>query len=775
MLGRLTSAAGRGYLIAVLATAAAILVRGALPTVLADALYLPFFLAIVAAAAWGGWRPALLATAASALAVEFLFAPIPGWEDPVQLGRLVIFLAGGVGIGLLASTMRAAELREKHALLRAVIEGVADAVFVKDAQGYYRMVNAPGARRLGRSVAEVLGRDDATLLGAERAAEIRRHDQQVMREGTRLSYEEICDWSGPPRAYLTTKAPHRDDKGRVVGVLGISRDITERKQAEEALRQLNAELEQRAATLAAETRHAYQLLHAIFEGTQDLMAAMDCNFRYIAFNQAYHELLQRTFGSDLQVGQAIAEVIVPPQEQQAVHDLWQRAIAGESFTVERELADHRFYQIRYCPIRDSDGQIIGAADFLRDITARRQTEEALRQARDELELRVAQRTAELEAISQALRESEERFRAFMDNSPTIAWSKDEQGRLIYWNRAFQQRFQARWPDWQGKTDEELWPAEIAQRFRQKDAVVFRSGQTVEGIDEIPDRQGGVSSWWNFRFPFQDATGRRYVGSVGVDITERLQAEAELRRLYAELEQRVQQRTAELAATNQELEAFTYSVSHDLRAPLRHVTGYIQLLEKHLGPVLDDTGRRYVRTITEAGRRMGNLIDDLLVLSRLGRVPLTEAVVPLGPLVEEVRQELAAEVADREVVWHIGPLPEVRGDPSLLRSVLTNLLGNALKFSRQRHPAHIEVGAQEDGGELICFVRDNGAGFDMRYVDQLFQPFQRLHRLEEFEGAGIGLASVRRILQRHGGRSWAEGAVDRGATFYFSLPLRKNPP
>lgn len=224
----------------------------------------------------------------------------------------------------------------------------------------------------------------------------------------------------------------------------------------------------------------------------------------------------------------------------------------------------------------------------------------------------------------------------------------------------------------------------------------------------------------------------------------------------------------LESANRELEAFSYSVSHDLRAPLRHAAGFVELLKGHAGASLDEKSLRYLKTITDAVTRMGRLIDDLLSFSRTGRAELRRGKVSMGQLVEEVRRDLGPELKDREVDWVVGPLPDADGDGPLLRQVWANLLGNAVKYTRGRRPARIEVGAAP-GPEKGYFVRDNGAGFDMRFVDKLFGVFQRLHGSQEFEGTGIGLANVHRIVVRHGGRIWAEGKVGEGATFYFTLP------
>ena len=255
-------------------------------------------------------------------------------------------------------------------------------------------------------------------------------------------------------------------------------------------------------------------------------------------------------------------------------------------------------------------------------------------------------------------------------------------------------------------------------------------------------------------------------NLQLEVEQRRHREDEIRKLNQELNKRA----VELEATNKELESFAYSVSHDLRAPLRHMAGYSELLQRQASSVLDEKSQRFIRTILDSAKRMGNLIDDLLAFSRIGRAETKKTEVNLDHLVKDVVAEIGQDTKGRDIAWKIGALPVCYGDRSMLRLVIVNLVSNAVKFTRMRSHAEIEIGCVErNKKEFEVFVKDNGAGFDMQYVNKLFGVFQRLHLPEQFEGTGIGLATAQRIIHRHGGQIRGEGAVDQGATFYFSLP------
>ena len=375
--------------------------------------------------------------------------------------------------------------------------------------------------------------------------------------------------------------------------------------------------------------------------------------------------------------------------------------------------------------------------------------------------------------AEAVAEHERHFSITMiESMPGIVYFYDEQGRFLRWNRNFE-------------TVSGYSSAEIAQMhpldffagddkplLEQRIAEAFAKGESsVEAAFVAKDGRTTRYFFTGKRLLFD---GQPCLVGMGIDVTERQQAEAEVRRLNAELERRVIERTAQLEAANKELEAFSYSVSHDLRAPLRAVSGFATMVIEDYGALLPEEGQRYLERIRKGGKRMGELIDDLLAFSRFSRQPLDRREVDTAQLVKNVISDLLPQHPGRAIEIRVDDLPPCYGDPALLRQVWVNLLSNAMKYTRGREPAVIGISGRMEQGENVWFVRDNGTGFDMRYAHKLFGVFQRLHRTDQFEGTGVGLAIVQRIVQRHGGRVWAEAQVDRGATFSFTLEVEPKP-
>lgn len=385
-----------------------------------------------------------------------------------------------------------------------------------------------------------------------------------------------------------------------------------------------------------------------------------------------------------------------------------------------------------------------------------------------LNLSLRQEMVERERVQAALRESEQRFRTLFDSLPVGVVVIDPRAlRFIMFNESAARSLgfstdefaEVTLPSLEALHDEALIRANMAR---------MTGGERLEFETKLRSKDGQAR---DFLVIGQNLPSREEprVLAIWMDITERKRAEEEIRRLNAELEQRVILRTAELEAANKELEAFSYSVSHDLRAPLRAIDGFSNALLKDYPDKLDARGRDYLGRVRAAAQRMAQLIDDILGLSRAGRAEMHLERVDLSAMATEILDELRKSQPERRVQIIVEPGLIATADEHLLRIALGNLLDNAWKFSAGRDPARIEVGSVEHNGERVYFVRDNGAGFDPRYADRLFSPFQRLHTEAEFPGTGIGLALTQRVIRRHGGRVWAEAAVDQGATFYFTLP------
>ncbi|MHB8067879.1 MAG: MASE3 domain-containing protein [Desulfobaccales bacterium] len=500
-----------------------------------------------------------------------------------------------------------------------------------------------------------------------------------------------------------------------------ARFITERKQAEETLRQVN------------------ETLRATLDAAPVAILDLDTEGRVKSiWNPAAEQMLG--WRRDEVLGQFLPTVPEESQEEFAGFRAWVRSgksILGKDVVRRRKDGSLIGYSIYAAPEYDDDGQVIGNIAVLVDITERKRVEDAVAAERQQ-------------------------FFSLLEAMPAYVGLLTPDYQVAFANLYFRQQF----GEPEGRRCYEYMfgrsePCENCLAYKVLETKTPEEyewlgpdGRTYQICDQL----------------VHDSDGSPLILEMGIDITERKRAEEEIRNLNLELEQRVRDRTAQLEAANQELEAFSYSVSHDLRAPLRHIDGFLELLQKRTATALDDKSQHYLASVFDSTRRMGTLIDDLLSFSRMGRWEMLKKPVDLKVLVQEVIQEFEPEVRGRLIRWQIADIPMVIGDRAMLRIALVNLISNALKFTRPRREAEIDIGCLPGREtETIIFIRDNGVGFDMNYADNLFGVFQRLHRIEEFEGTGIGLANVRRIINRHGGRTWAEGKINQGATFYFSLP------
>ena len=430
--------------------------------------------------------------------------------------------------------------------------------------------------------------------------------------------------------------------------------------------------------------------------------------------------------------------------QERIRCAFSRAINGEHVRFEEWLRGKRgvlrCIDVSMKPVRDEFEEIVFVIAEGHDITERKQAE-------------------------QGRHESEERLQAILDNSPAVIYLKDPQGCYRLINRKFEELFHVERDSFLGKTDHDIFEKAVADEFSKHDQAVVESGTAIQVEEELTYDEN-ILSYLSVKFPLRDVEGEIYaVCGMSSDITER-----------KKMENAIRESARRVRAINKELEAFAYSVSHDLRAPLRSIDGFSQILLEDYSDVLDEPGKDYLARVRASSQKMGQLIDDLLKLSQLTRGKIVKRRVDLSRLAHEIVDELREEQAKQEVEVIIKPGLVAQGDEALLRVMLKNLLGNAWKFTGQANHARIELGVltsaeveevNEESG-TVFFVRDNGAGFDMTFQGKLFGAFQRLHRAEEFPGTGIGLATVERIIRRHGGRVWGKGRVGEGATFFFAL-------
>lgn len=495
-------------------------------------------------------------------------------------------------------------------------------------------------------------------------------------------------------------------------------------------------------------RATEQQLQAILDNTTAVIYLKDLQGRYILVNHSF-EALARLDRAQI-VGRTNHDFL--PKDMAEEYDAYDREVLAASGPMTFEQiapigGEVRTYISTKCTLRDGQGVPYAMCGVSTDITERKHAEEEMKRLRVFLD-------------------------SIIENIPAMVFVKDAQDlRFVRFNRAGEELLGLSREELIGKNDHDLFPAEQAAAFTQEDRRTL-SGRALVDVPEerITTRDKGVRVLHTQKVPILDHDGvPQYLLGISEDITEQRQWEQQ----RENLDEKLRRRSEELETANKELEAFSYSVSHDLRAPLRHIGGFADLLLRAEASQMNEAGQRRLQVIVESARRMGQLIDDLLVFSRMGRTELQHSQVDLGAMVRSVLDEFEEDVRGRCIRWKIGRLPEVEGDPAMLRLVISNLLSNAIKYTGTRTEPEIEIGSMPDvDGGTVVFVKDDGVGFDMQYAGKLFGVFQRLHRPEDFPGTGIGLANVRRIVHRHGGRTWAEGAVDKGATLYFSLPVRQ---
>jgi PAS domain S-box-containing protein len=628
-----------------------------------------------------------------------------------------------------------AALRKSEEQLRVLVENVTDyAIYMLDTEGRVATWNAGAERMKGYMSEEVVGRSFSlfftpeevdrripeTLLERSPAEGTAKHQGWCVRkDGTHF----CASWS------ITTV---RDNHGKITGFSTVTRDVTEQAKAEEALQK-----SEERYRLLVELSPCAVLAHSggrlIFSNSRaaKMIGAKDLN-----------QMLGKPITS-----------FVHPDYRGLVEKRIRSLSGGET----APFVEEKWLKLDGTPL----DVLVGATPLVFE----KDFESPVIQV-------IALDISELKRSEEDLRKSEERFRLAVESVDDYAiYMLDENGRVTSWNEGAERITGYAADEVLGKVANhcEAYAGDERKRVVTELERAIQDGKTQDEGWCVRKDGARYYAIWTVTAVKDASNAITGFLKVARDVTERRRHEEQVARWNSELEQRVAERTAQLESANKELEAFSYSVSHDLRAPLRHIDGFVDILQSSASEKLDEESRQHLQTIADSAKQMGKLIDDLLAFSRMSRAKMTKRKVNLATLAQDATQHLQGDMKGRQIEWVIGALPTVEGDPEMLRQVMMNLIDNAIKYSRPREKARIEIGTYTEQDDYVVFVRDNGVGFDMKYAGKLFGVFQRLHRASEFEGTGVGLANVRRIIHRHGGRTWAEGEINVGATFYFTLP------